>query len=113
MRGITYLGDIVSLIMTRNSYRFLTFLILIKKGVDDISFTPQCELDKFTLLPNADVVIAISDPTCPLQPQFRCNVSRRCLNMTSVCNFRYECGGADLSDEETCPWICNFDCINI
>lgn len=88
LRGVGYLGDI---------------------GIDDISFTPECKVNSVDELPSYLFPTATADPTCSAPEQFRCEVSKKCISLKDVCNFRYDCGGNDQSDEALCPWACNFD----
>lgn len=76
-------------------------------AVDDFSFTPSCKINPNGQLPVYLFTTPKPDPNCGAANQFRCKTSLQCINMSELCNFRYDC--SDNSDEASCPWTCNFD----
>ncbi len=78
-------------------------------AVDDFSFTPSCRVNTVDKLPSYFFSTPAPDLTCGSTSQFRCKTSQECISMDMLCNFRYDC--QDKSDEDFCPWTCNFDSI--
>ncbi|CAF0808194.1 unnamed protein product, partial [Brachionus calyciflorus] len=76
-------------------------------AIDDFSFTPSCLVNKLEQLPIYTFTTPGPSPQCSLPNQFKCKNSPECINMSDLCNFRYDCG--DKSDEESCPWTCDFE----
>ncbi len=78
------------------------------KAIDDFSFTPGCEINPIEQLPSNIFTTPTPDKTCTnFANAFRCKKSKECVDMSSLCNFRYDC--KDGSDEETCPSVCAFN----
>jgi len=76
-------------------------------AIDDFSFTPSCRVNTVEKLPSYFFTTPTPDLTCGSPNQFRCKASQECISMDMLCNFRYDC--QDKSDEDFCPWTCNFD----
>ncbi|CAF0850199.1 unnamed protein product, partial [Brachionus calyciflorus] len=76
-------------------------------AIDDLSFTPSCKINTADQLAAYLFTTPKPDPTCPSADQLRCRISNECISTKDLCNFRYDC--TDKTDEESCPWTCNFD----
>ncbi|XP_048242500.1 MAM and LDL-receptor class A domain-containing protein 2-like [Haliotis rufescens] len=80
-RGSGYLGDI---------------------GLDDVSFTPGCQIANRVTLP----VSQATPGPCGFGKQ-QCKDGKQCVKAGSTCNFRKDC--SDGSDEASCPYTCSFE----
>eukprot|EP00795_Rhopilema_esculentum_P012712 gene12712-3431_t len=73
-------------------------------AIDDVSFTPGCNVDfSVTLPPN--IVTASPPPGCQ-SGEFRCK-SGQCISAKLFCDFKNDC--SDGSDEATCTSSCDFE----
>ncbi|XP_071956934.1 MAM and LDL-receptor class A domain-containing protein 2-like [Antedon mediterranea] len=72
-------------------------------AIDDISFTPDCNLDPTNTLPIT--IVPTSGPNCTTGYQPCRNGT--CLPYSMFCDFKHDC--SDGSDEEECPSTCSFD----
>ena len=69
--------------------------------------TPGCVINPIEQLPSNIFTTPAPDKTCTnFANAFRCKQSRECVDMNSLCNFRYDC--KDGSDEDSCPSVCSF-----
>ena len=76
------------------------------KGIDDISFTPDCIIDD-----SATLATQTTTPTTTTKPSvcgtnFECKYQSQCVDASKVCDFEFDC--ADKSDEEMCG-TCDFE----
>lgn len=70
-------------------------------GVDDVSFTPGCQVAPTATLP---AVLSTQGP-CG-KGKWQC-ANKLCIDISKVCDFSYDC--TDKSDEAMCPSTCSFD----
>ncbi|RNA19406.1 MAM and LDL-receptor class A domain-containing 2-like, partial [Brachionus plicatilis] len=80
-------------------------------GIDDVSFTPDCQIDNTLTLPTVGSTSAqTQSPSVCGDPQlfFQCKSSQsiKCIPVSKVCNFEADCD--DKSDEAECG-TCDFE----
>ena len=70
-------------------------------GLDDISFTPSCQL-----VPDATLPAVYTTPSSCGAGKLPCK-NAQCIPSSSFCNFRFDCD--DHSDEAQCPALIDFE----
>ncbi|CAF4335267.1 unnamed protein product, partial [Rotaria sordida] len=75
-------------------------------GVDDISFTPGCQLQMTATLPPF-VYSTTQSPYCNATHSHCLQNIRQCIPKDQFCNFNIEC--VDQTDELSCPPTCAFE----
>mgnify|MGYP002423887678 FL=1 len=75
-------------------------------GVDDISFTPGCQLETTVTLPPF-VYSTTQSPHCNSTHSHCLKNTYECIPKDQFCNFKDEC--SDRTDELSCPQVCTFE----
>jgi hypothetical protein len=93
-------------VFVQDSFSFQTILFLGDIGIDDISFTPGCQLQTTMTLPPY-MLTTTQSPYCN-STHSHCSINTgQCIPKDQFCNFNEEC--SDQTDELSCPRTCNFE----
>ncbi|KAJ8050664.1 MAM and LDL-receptor class A domain-containing protein 1 [Holothuria leucospilota] len=73
-------------------------------AIDDISFTPGCQVDPENTLP----ISVTPTPSYNCETGFKaCKADQECILSSLFCDFKFDCD--DGSDEDDCPSVCDFE----